>query len=402
MGFSTDQGIARATMVFRMGRASRRKKKKVREQELLHLFYNRTGNLLYGCIMLASHKPDVGFQEDKQSSPFVVSETSAYETVIYGSVISTLLSVRRLVAGIEPAAKQLRSGKVVVAHSANAKQADIDMQGARILFEHRRSIANSLILLSVQARNLFDVFPRINRRIALADYHGKKTGDIRLSDIFNHFVHNQNFYIDENDVRDLFSPGSKDDAPISGTFMGYRFSWTEFVDAIRGAMHEIRMNDFTGLLRRRLEGLSLGSSHSYIVSLIQNLESFSVLLGPELTDNRYNFILDIIFNDECNARMRGVSSKTNAREVRVEVKFGRPHFGLHERISDKKFRITTDMRLTFYDESGQVICGDDELKKVTKEVDYRQFLELVSRNLGEDKLLDFIDNRTGARIGSPV
>ena len=186
-----------------MGRASRKKKeKKVTEQDVLGVFYNSTGNLLYGCIAFFKHKHGSGsVTAYKTSAPFVISETSAYEIVVYGSAISVLLSVRRLVAETKLKAKQLHSMQIRTSHDIGSTGNNI--QYARLAFEHRRDIANSLILLSTQARNLFDLFPRIDRKIAISDYQGNKAGEIELSDLFDHFVHNQNLFIDENDVRDL-------------------------------------------------------------------------------------------------------------------------------------------------------------------------------------------------------
>lgn len=66
------------------------------------------------------------------------------------------------------------------------------------------------------------------------------------------------------------------------------------------------------------------------------------------------------------------------------------------------FHIQAQARWTISDESDQIICKDDELKSVAKKVDYRQFLDLVSKGFGEDKLLDFIDKRSGHVIGAPV
>lgn len=107
--------------------------------------------------------------------------------------------------------------------------------------------------------------------------------------------------------------------------MGYRFNWAEFVNGVHDAIYEIKMNDLIGWLRRRLESLSLESHHSVIVALVQNLESFSQLLGPEISGNRYNTVLDVIFKDENNARLQELPILKEGGQVRISFEFTRPH-----------------------------------------------------------------------------
>ena len=63
-------------------------------------------------------------------------------------------------------------------------------QELRTFPEFTRRLADTLILLSTQARNLFEVFPRLKSEIPLSGNDGNRTDDIALTDLFNHFMHN--------------------------------------------------------------------------------------------------------------------------------------------------------------------------------------------------------------------
>ena len=382
-----------------MGRASKRKRKQVKAtgEDVLGVFYNQRGPLLFGAIAFAKHRS--GSSESvpayETSAPFVVSETLAPgEVVVHGSVSYLIRDIQRSIAEIyaklneldaamshvsQEAAVQGKAGRVVPVPESLPER--------RRYFEFRRGLAGELILLSTQARNLFDLFPRLDCRIPLYDSGGNRIGDIELSNLFVHFVHNQYLFLDGEHVSDLFPANPRPRAPISRTFMGYRFNWVEYVEAIKNAAQGVKVKDVIGLLRRRLNNLSLRSPYSDIVFLIQNLESFSMLLGEKLADERYQPVWSLLFEDETKALLKPKPKDGDA--VRATITFDTPHVKIHERLSKKKFKVHVRCRWTLHGSNGQLLREDRDFRALTKEVGYDQLLAHVASAFGDDGLLGF-------------
>ena len=382
-----------------MGRASRRKQKraqaKAANEDVLAVFYRQSGPLLYGAIQFFKHRPGSGpVTAYESSAPFVVSETLAPgEVVVHGSVNYLIQDIRRLIEEIYTKVNELNAAMspkpASVAQGDRAGLASVPESGPerRLYFEFTRSLAGVLILLSAQARNLFDLFPRLDRRIHLTDPSGKRAGDIKLANLFVHFVHNQYLFLEGEHVSDLFPANPRPGAPISRAFMGYRFNWIEYVEAIDVAIRDVKLNDVIGLLRGRLKKLSLESPYSDIVFLIQNLESFSRLLGTKVPDERYRSMLGLLFDDEATARLDALKLESEIGSALLVPVFNAPSVKIHERLSEKKFKVYVRCRWTILSGSGQPLHEDQDFQTFTREVGYEQLLDHAARAFGDDPLL---------------
>ena len=172
--------------------------------------------------------------------------------------------------------------------------------------------------------------------------------------------------------------------------MGYRFNWVEFVEAINLAVQGVKLKDVTGLLRGRLKKLSLESPYSDIVFLIQNLESFSNLFGTKVADERYGFMMRLLFDDEVNARLDALKPEAKyGDDVRLSITFGTPHIKIYERLSERKLKVYVRCKWTFHDSNGQLIHKDSDFRTLTKEVGCEQLLDHVAHAFGDDLLLGF-------------
>ena len=368
------------------------------DQDVLSVLYHPSGSLLYGAILFFKHTPGSGpVAPHECSAPFVVSETLApSDVVVHGSVSYLIGDIRRLITEVHARVNQFNAamGPVPagVAQGERVRLVSIpeSAPNRRLYFEFTRSLTGTLILLSAQARNLFDLFPRLDRRIPLSDANGKRTGDIKLSNLFVHFVHNQYLFLNGEHVSDLFPANPRPGAPISRVFMGYRFNWIEYVEAIDLAIQDVKLKDVTGLLRSRLQKLSLESPYSDIVFLIQNLESFSRLFGARVADERYRFMLSLLFDDEVEARLDTFKPELkDGEQVQMITNFYTPSVKIHERLSEKKFKLYVRCRWTFLDSKGQPFHEDQDFRTLTKEVGYEQLLDHVARAFGDDSLLGF-------------
>ena len=174
--------------------------------------------------------------------------------------------------------------------------------------------------------------------------------------------------------------------------MRYRFNWVEYVEAIDLAIQGAKLKDVIGLLRSRLKNLSLQSPYSDIVFLIQNLESFSDLLGAKVADERYQPVLSLLFDDEVKALLDALKPEPNDGDVvrlTFRFNFNTPSVKIHERLSEKKFKVHARCRWTLLGSNGQLLHEDHDVRQLTKEVGYEQLLDHVARAFGNDPLLGF-------------
>ena len=249
-----------------------------------------------------------------------------------------------------------------------------------------REITNILLLLSSQTRNLFQLFPRFNRRcISLFDYEGARFGSITLKELFDYFVHNRYLYVDGEYVIDLFSDKIPLKSSISEKFMGYKINWREYMEAIHNVTNDVRMRDLTGMLRGRLKKLSSRSSHKDIIFLIQNLESFSSLLATKIPDERYKFMLNLMFDETGNRQLADIGESTENYEQIVTIR-NSPHIKIHEKLSERKFRIRTHGKSVLRNNHGQTLRVE-VLDNHTIYVGYGQFFDLVNDAFGDDSIV---------------
>ncbi len=377
-----------------------RAKTQVADQDVLVVIYRPAGSLLYGAIQFFKHTPGSGpVTLHRSSAPFVVSETIAPgEVVVHGSVDNLIQDIKRLVTEVYTNVDKLNAalthpGPVGVSQGEKVRLVSVpeSVPQRRTYFEFTRILGGTLILLSAQTRNLFELFPRLDRRIPLSDANGNRTGDIRLSNLFSHFVHSQYLFLNGEHVSDLFPANPRRGAPISRTFMGYRFNWVEYVEAIEVAIQDVKLNDLTGLLRGRLKKLSLESPYSDIVFLIQNLESFSRLFGTKVADERYQFMLSLLFDDETKAYLDtlNLDPMVVGDQLQWVANFYTPSLKIHERLTEKKFKVHVRCRLTLFDSKGQPLHRDQDFRTLTKEVSYERLLGHVAGAFGNDPLLSF-------------
>ena len=257
-----------------------------------------------------------------------------------------------------------------------------------MFFEYVREVTNTLLLISSQTRNLFQLYPRFNDCcISQFDYEGNKAGNIRLKELFDYFVHNRYLFVDGEYVADIFSDKFSPKSSISETFMGYKIAWREYIDAIRKVTDDVRMKDLTRLLRGRLKDLSSASSHKDIVFLVQNLKSFSNLLAMKVPDERYRFMLNLLFDEKANQSLANIANiEERKRSITQVVTFTAPHINIHEELSEKKFSIQVRCKLALRGNNEQLI-KEEALDNHSIDMGYSQFLNRVDSVFGDDSLV---------------
>lgn len=369
-------------------------------KEIMGVFYNSEDpRLLYGNIAFYRSTPGSGeVPAHKQSAPFVIAEILSPErVVVLGSAEGLIQDIRRLIREVRRQIDELNETL-----RPFAKGEAVQGERVRILsvpdgeWEHttyveaKRKIADGLILIATQARNLFNMFGHLRGKISLRDYQGKKTGNIQLMYLFNYFVHNRYFFMDGEYVFDLFPDRPRREAPISQTFMGYSFNWIEFINLVEAATEEIKIKHFTGMLRSGLRKLSPSMPHDRVVLLVQNLYSFTLLFRNSNPGQVYGNALNQLLSDQISQRADEIIR--NAKEgdsVTMTSLFHSPTISIHEDLSQKKFNIHVDFKSTFTDQDGHVLHKDRDFIPVKGEVEYEQLLSQIERAFGDRPLLGF-------------
>ena len=383
-------------------KSDRRKRTTADDNEMLGLFYRRQGPILYGFIAFVRHRPNsaTASKAHKTSSPFIISETIGDEEVICGSVVNLIQEVRRLVADswtqVDKLASEFRHIQPSGVEQGSRVQMlvmlpeELSADDARRYAEFKRGLIGTLILLSTQARNLFEIFPQVvrNRDISLVDYEGNPSGTVALRDLLIAFIHHRYLFLDGEYVSDLF-PSNPKKSPIKRTFMGFKFSWVEYIQAIERVALEIKMKHLTGLLRGRLKRLTLKSPYDEIIFLVQNLESFSRLLGKKVPDDRYRRILQLMFDAKTQELLKSIEPRLgDDSRVINHILFAAPTFKIHEKLSERMFKVSVNRRWEARAASdGRLLHMDEEFKTVTIEVKYARAFDLVNQAFGEDSLV---------------
>ena len=345
-------------------------------------------------------KPSEGQETVKahrQSAPFVISQTIGNnEECIYGSVYDLIQQIHHLIKELDACKDKLASTLDQHGVKTNEK-VDASTQsvivtipdgntGDKIYFGYTRKIANILLLLSCQARNLLDIFPRFNReRIPLLDYEGNEVDKVAVREIFDYFVHNRYLFVDGEFVSDFFSTKFARNSRISQTFMGYRIRWREYVAAVRRVIADVRIRDLSGLIRGRLRYLLPSSSHKDVVFLIQNLESFSRVLAKKIQESGYTTILDLLFNDMIDDYVSGINLGKGRKTLKETITFTAPHVKIAENLSERRFEIQVRCGVTLEDE--RRVYNRGELREFCKKIDYREFLDTVNESFGNDVII---------------
>ena len=369
-------------------------------KEVLGVFYNRQDSFLWGCI--AFFQPVHGIKSVPsyhQSSPFILGEyLGPEELIVFGSVSRSLEDTQGLLDSIDRLVADLDAKLATEETKASAMQREYGRvtavpngyRDSRAYREYKQNLASTLILLAVQARNLFQLIPRLGRkcRIKLSDRDGGDLGSVAIRDLFDQFIHNRYFVLDGEHVLDLFPDKPRPNAPISRKFMGYRFNWVEYIEAIKSAIRDVKIRDLTGLLRGSLERLTLKTNYGDIVSLIQNLLSFEQLFSQRISDGRYEHILSLWFDAEIKTMLEAINP-SHTPTVNVMILFRSPTITINPILSEKTFKVHVDCRLLMHDLAGRMLRGDTEFRKLEINIPYGKLLDLVSRHFGEDPLLRF-------------
>lgn len=339
---------------------------KTRKEHMV-LVYKKVDKRLYGFIRF--YKQEYSGQKTtstayRESKPFVIGRyLPDDELEVFGSVVFLLQELRRLVQDFIGINNKWHDGTMA--------SKDRDRARADALY-HRRAM-DYVILVSTHARNLLDIFNRLNKRTIPSLGHGNVPdgGRLEFNQLFDVLIHNRYYYFDGGHVRDLFS----DKQTPTNRFMGYGFDIADFFHGISEMAEDITVKDLTNLLRLKMRNISANSKPHEIISLVQNVEAFSSVLKKKIPHKAYDFMRDLMFSD--------ITEQVDGGTIPVSLAMHAPNVKISPALEKKELEITVKRAIRRSGE--QIDVGDLEQHKVS--VGYEDFLRRVDKAFGNDRLI---------------
>ena len=348
----------------------------------MRLLYNSTPPHLYGHLQIVDQNGTI-----RSSSPFIISEKiDENKTIIYGSVENLLRKLVNLLEELQiindNIEKEITKQNLQIETKTDNKGRIIkqlpqgDVAG-KIFHKYTMHVEHILLLMGIYSRILFEMVPKTGKsKIQVYGYDNEILGQVSLNDIANLFCHHRYMFIDGEHIKDLFT----DKKYLSPNFMGGKIEWREYVETLKNVAHSFKLRDLTNLLSSRINNISGEMEHGQIVFLVQNMESLTKIMGNKISDNRYNKMLDLYFNDKVNKLIDtcGIKSKVN-----VKVLFKNPHFQIRSELTRKEIDISVSMDIRI----GASPVGTPNLTNHHIYVGYKQFFKKINELFGDDPLV---------------
>ena len=341
------------------------------------LFYQQQGAYLYGCIQVVK-----GSQDNLiTSNPFIISKTLSGQEIVYGSVLESIEKVIRIISrymeqqqravdssiengllGPKPQYRNRGDGYVVVDSPDSVPDEE---------FNHARELeAEDMILLSsIHLRTLSEAFSgKFNQSIPLYNYDGQECGDVLLKDIFNAVLHHRYFVIRGEFMIDLFS--HKCSLDPNGSF-GSKVDLYNFLDGVIAAINSIKVKDYMGMLRSKLNRLSVESESKDMIFAIQNIESLNRVVRDRMENNRTRELLHTMFDPIAKKLFKKIPRPASGQIIDIPFRFTEPRFKIADDLSNLRIEIHVTV---------------NDVKEVVK-VDYRKLLTQIAQVYGRDTLI---------------
>ena len=348
--------------------------------ERLLVVYRRVGEVLYGSVYplrVDTTQTTGEIPLGKWEAPFVVSKQLGEHEIIYGSVLYHIHEAARPIIRMESHQRDLanslpselrasmvasRSGKQVIYTSPT-----IEFPAA---FLHRRDeiIKDAVLLSALPMRTLLEMFSgKGNRLVPTYDYEGNPTGGVRLQRLFHALDHHRYCMISGEFVHDIFSD---EDTPGLPNLFGTKIKVEDLLAAVFSFVEELTVNDLVGMLRGRLEKLTVDSAPRDVIFAHQNVYALTELVRPRLEDEAFSPFVNYLFSRFTVDESQEIEAAGDDTVVTLERLFTAPRFKLGPDLDTK----VIEMSITINDKQEQfefslaeffgqltAACGKDQI-----------------------------------------
>ena len=305
------------------------------DHQRLFVRYQKSGPFMYGHIHVVRGSID----NQESSYPFIVSKHIQDKEIVCGSMVALMNKIaglifrfneRQRVIGeslpedVKSSVKTVAENNKVVHELPESEHLD------SILQEQEELLEETIMLILINLRTLFDILSgKGDRKVNVYDYEDKLIGTTSLRELANLLVHHRYFVIRGEYVHDLFSG----DAQLaSQQKFGAKIRVTELFDEVFNCLSGIRVRDFVGVLRSRLEQLTVDSEMKDIVFLIQNIHSLWYIMQERFTDSRFSQVMDLLFREVQKRHIDSIKKRrgTKAGNYSFRFPFTTPRFKIDE------------------------------------------------------------------------
>ncbi|GEM_PF-5600129 len=261
--------------------------------------YSRYGGLVSTAISTTEKRPAAsGFVPPDLRAVYSSSRFVEGRKVVYGSIPHTIdetarpiFRAQRLLRENHEAESRRRPSGRTLDLGGNSRSYELLPGDDTDAFLHMQEavLKDALLLTGIHVRTLLEDFSGIgNLPIPVYDRRGDRVGDVSLARVFNTLSHYRYCVVSGPFVHDMFSKEAQlgpDD--LSGTKM----KTNEVGDAVLEFLSKIRVRDFVGVLRARLEKLTVRSSRREMMFLVQNVQALDrIVCDRSLSDDMPEFM----------------------------------------------------------------------------------------------------------------
>ena len=154
-----------------------------------------------------------------------------------------------------------------------------------------------------------------------------------LKNIADLLMHHRSFVVRDGNLCDLYSGN---DQLMSQRLFGSKTKVQELFDATLEVLGGIRVRDFAGMLRSRLERLSVDSEPRDLIFLIQNIHSLSLIIRDRVSDDRFPQMLELLFRELRKRQHAEMDRYPETPKMTFTYAFGPPTFKIADEVSTRQ------------------------------------------------------------------
>ena len=344
----------------------------------LFTIYKKVGSHLYGAISTIGPEDAArgGTVPLDWSYPFVISKQVDDREIVYGSLLHLIGEVakpifrmnHRVRALADSLPEEVRSS-MRVSHTGNVVIYESEFPDW-LLHRQEELTKEGLLLSGLHLRTLLEILSgRRNESVNVYDYDGNANGTVTLNELFHILMHHRYCVVSGDFIHDVFSGKSQLESP---RLFGSKVKSSDLFNEMLKYVSTITINDFVGVLRGRLENLTVQSEPRDIMFAVQNVHSLAGIIGERIPEKRFPKMQELLFREFTAEEKRQVEEATRQNKtVRLVRYFREPSFKIDPALHEKRIEMSIN------------INGKSE--SFTFEQD--QFFGVLTRVYGDDPIV---------------
>ena len=314
----------------------------------------------------------------KWESPFIVSRQLGQHEIVYGSIPHHMYEAAKPIFKLEVLQKDLARTlpyeiRESMVESQSSNQVTFTSPAiefpALFLYQQDELIKDAVLLSAPSVRTLVEIFSgKGNRDVPTYDYGGNPTNGVSMQQLFHALSHHRYCVVSQGFIHDVFS--GEDTRGLPDVF-GRSIKVEEILNAVMNFLEGITVKDFVGMLRARLERLSIDSMVRDIIFAHQNVYVLTGVVRYRLVEVQFSPFFDYLFGQFTVDERRKVEAAKGRSTIPLERRFNLPRFKLRPDLDAK----VIEMHIT--------INGNQE----SFEFDLREFFEKLTHVCGNESIV---------------